>query len=159
MCATAGGPIGRGQILRVRHAGSQPELSVIAHSEDAATLDMPDNITVAPSGELFVAEDGLEGNCLRRITREGKVSDFARNVLSTSELSGPCFTPDGRTLFVNVQHDGLTLAIQGPFDAASGGALPSKAEPLTGVVGLGSGALVIALAALMRRRDQRSARD
>jgi secreted PhoX family phosphatase len=161
MCATTGGPIGRGQILRVHHAGTQPELSVIAHSEDTATLDMPDNITVAPGGELYVAEDGLEGNCLRRITREGVVCDFARNVLSTSELSGPCFTPDGRTLFVNIQHDGLTLAIQGPFEnAATGGStLPSKAAVSAGVVGLGAGALVIALAALMRRRDQRSAHE
>jgi uncharacterized protein len=156
ICATAGGPIGRGQILRVRHAGPEPELSVVADSEDAATLDMPDNITVAPSGELFVAEDGLQGNWLRRVTRDGVVSDFARNALSTSELSGPCFTPDGRTMFVNVQHDGLTLAIRGPFDAVatSGGSQQPEAEkiPFAGMVGLGAGALVIALGALMRRK-------
>jgi uncharacterized protein len=156
MCATTGGPIGRGQILRVLHTGPEPELSVVAHSEDAETLDMPDNITVAPSGELFVAEDGLVGNCLRRVTRDGVVSEFARNVLSASELSGPCFTPDGRTMFLNVQHDGLTLAIQGPFDVAaeSGGMrAPTQTPPLTGLVGLGAGTLVIALGALMRRKQ------
>lgn len=154
MCATAGGPIGRGQILRLQHAGAQPVLSVVAHSEDAAMLDMPDNITVAPSGELFVAEDGLLGNYLRRVTRDGVVHDFARNAMSASELSGPCFTPDGRTMFVNIQHDGLTLAIQGPFAAAaSGGAVePTAPPPYAGFAGLGAGAAVIALGALMRRK-------
>jgi len=157
MCATAGGPIGRGQILRLQHAGEQPALSVVAHSEDAAMLDMPDNITVAPSGELFVAEDGLEGNCLRRVTRDGSVSDFARNVLSASELSGPCFTPDGRTMFVNVQHDGLTLAIQGPFGAAAhGGGHVGAPSRLAGFAGLGAGTLVIALGALMQRKRLRA---
>jgi secreted PhoX family phosphatase len=158
MCATAGGPIGRGQILRLRHAGAEPELSVVAHSEDASTLDMPDNVTVAPSGELFVAEDGLEGNHLRRVTRDGVVRDFARNALSMSELSGPCFTPDGRTMFVNLQHDGLTLAIQGPFHAAAvGGKALEHPEPShAGFVGLGAGAAVIALGALMRRKQARA---
>lgn len=157
MCATAGGPIGRGQILRVQHAGPQPELSVVAHSEDAATLDMPDNITVAPSGELFVAEDGLEGNYLRRVTRDGVVRDFARNVRSASELSGPCFTPDGRTMFVNVQHDGLTLAIQGPFDsAAQGGTRSEVPGAFAGFAGLGAGTMVLALGALMHRKRQRA---
>jgi secreted PhoX family phosphatase len=156
ICATAGGPIGRGQILRVHHAGSEPELSVVAHSEDAATLDMPDNITVAPSGDLFVAEDGLEGNCLRRVTRDGAISEFARNVRSTSELSGPCFTPDGRTMFVNVQHDGLTLAIQGPFGAAAGSGPHDLPAPFAGFAGLGAGTLVIALGALMRRKQLRA---
>jgi secreted PhoX family phosphatase len=156
MCATEGGPIGRGQILRLRHAGTEPELSVVAHSEDAATLDMPDNITVAPSGELFVAEDGLEGNCLRRVTRDGVVSEFARNVRSTSELSGPCFTPDGRTMFVNVQHDGLTLAIQGPFGTAAGSGSLDRPAPFAGFAGVGAGTLVIALGALMRRKQLRA---
>jgi secreted PhoX family phosphatase len=156
MTATLGGPIGRGQILRVHHAGEAQELSVVAHSEDAATLDMPDNITVAPSGDLFVVEDGLQGNWMRRVTRAGVVSDFARNALSTSELSGPCFTPDGRTLFVNIQHDGLTLAVQGPFEAAAVSSGPRRTagehEPFAGVMGLGAGAVVIALGALMRRK-------
>jgi secreted PhoX family phosphatase len=162
MCATIGGPIGRGQILRVRHAGPAPELSVVAHSDDAAALDMPDNITVAPSGALFVAEDGSGDNWLRCVTREGVVNDFARNALSTSELSGPCFSPDGKTLFVNIQHDGLTLAIQGPFErAATLGTARQRsagadATALVGL-GLGTGALALTLGALMRRRRARAA--
>jgi secreted PhoX family phosphatase len=40
------------------------------------------------------------------------------NRLSGSELAGVCFSPDGRTMFVNIQQQGLTLAISGPFRRA-----------------------------------------
>ena len=30
-------------------------------------------------------------------------------------MAGVCFSPDGSTLFVNIQVDGLTVAITGPF--------------------------------------------
>ena len=155
MCATLGGPIGRGQILRVEHAAETPTLSVVAQSSDPEVLDMPDNITVSPHGELFVAEDGLEGNFLRRVTRSGDVLPFARNRKSLSEFAGPCFSPDGSTLFVNIQHDGLTLAVRGPFaqlaghPAAVSGRPPS---PFAGFAGLGAGVAVLAFAALARRK-------
>ena len=44
---------------------------------------------------------------------------MAKNSKSSSELSGPTFSPDGSTLFVNIQHDGLTLAITGPWGKKS----------------------------------------
>lgn len=162
MCATTGGPIGRGQILRLRHKGAPQELSVVAHSIDPSVLDMPDNITVAPHGDLFVAEDGLDGNWIRRVSPQGVVRDFARNALSSSEFSGPCFTPDGRTLFVNLQHDGLSVAIQGPFEHpdaaaahAAGAARSGDFGRLEGALCLGAGALVAGLAALMHRQRPR----
>ena len=34
---------------------------------------------------------------------------------TSSEFAGPCFSPDGRTFFVNLQAPGHTLAITGPF--------------------------------------------
>jgi secreted PhoX family phosphatase len=40
---------------------------------------------------------------------------FARNALSQTEMGGLCFSPDGGTLFANIQEEGLTLAIEGPF--------------------------------------------
>lgn len=49
-------------------------------------------------------------------TRAGhRVYTFARNAVSTSELTGPAFSPDGLVLFINIQRDGLTLAITGPW--------------------------------------------
>jgi hypothetical protein len=80
---------------------------------------MPDNITLAPWGELFLAEDSVLGQQhLRVLSRDGRVSDFGRNALSLSELAGVCFSPDGKTLFLNIYGDGLTLAVRGPFHDA-----------------------------------------
>jgi secreted PhoX family phosphatase len=160
-CATIGGPIGLGQIFRLRL--TEPStLEVFVQADDVEQLDMPDNLCVGPDGLLYAAEDGFGGNFLRRIDRDGRVSAFARNAASLGEFAGPCFSPDGSTLFVNLQADGLTLAIRGPFreqaapppPAARSGALdwPRAAR------GLGTGLLVLALAALVRRRRQRSPR-
>ena len=45
---------------------------------------------------------------------------IARNQLNDSEFTGPTFTEDGRTLFVNIQTPGLTLAITGPWESYLG---------------------------------------
>lgn len=115
-CATAGGPIEAGQILRIRDGRDGGTLEVVACSTDRDVLDMPDNVTVSPAGTLFFTEDGMGDNYVRAIGADGLVFDLARNALSSSEMCGVCFSPDGGTLFVNIQEDGLTLAISGPFD-------------------------------------------
>ncbi len=159
--ATAGGPLGRGQVFRLG-LGPQPALEVVAESTDPERLDMPDNLCVSPLGQLYVAEDGPGGDFIRRIEPDGAVLPFARNALSDSEFAGPCFSPDGRTLFVNIQDDGLTLAIRGPFEralhavrtpAAHRGGGPNLAR---GARGLGTGLAVLALAAFARRRRTRA---
>ena len=43
------------------------------------------------------------------------------NDYSTSEWAGATFSPDGQTLFVNIQSPGVTLAITGPWDALAAG--------------------------------------
>lgn len=120
VCSTSGGPAGTGQIFRLvpnaTHTGGRLEL--IAQSAGPDVLDMPDNITIAPWGGLFMAEDGGSGrNYIRGLDPGGAVFDFARGPVSGSELAGICFAPDGLAMFVNVQRDGLTLAITGPFGA------------------------------------------
>ncbi|HVJ20614.1 MAG TPA: alkaline phosphatase PhoX, partial [Polyangiaceae bacterium] len=81
----------------------------------ADTLAGPDNVTVAPWGELFVAEDNGVQNRIRVVDSEGVVSTFALNrVTPVSELAGVCFSPDGTILFLNI-YSGKTLAITGPF--------------------------------------------
>jgi hypothetical protein len=42
---------------------------------------------------------------------------IARNLYNDSELTGVCFAPDGKTLFVNIQTSGSSFAITGPFRA------------------------------------------
>ncbi|WP_437897221.1 alkaline phosphatase PhoX [Sorangium sp. So ce124] len=121
ICATIGGPAGAGQIFQLVPEGDGGTLGVIAQSTDTHELDAPDNITIAPWGELFMAEDGYRGNYLRGVTLDGQIFDFARNARSMSELSGVCFSPDGKALFVNMQEDGLTLAVMGPFPEVGAG--------------------------------------
>ena len=63
----------------------------------------------------MVCEDGPGGNNLVGITPEGRIYLLAQNARSPSELAGSTFSPDGSTLFVNIQGDGLALAIRGPW--------------------------------------------
>lgn len=121
---TTGGPARIGQIFRYRPSpaeGTDAErespamLELFVESDEGGIVENCDNLTVAPWGELFVAEDGPPGNGLVRISPDGRVTRFAMNRISGSELAGVCFSPDGRTLFVNIQQQGLTLAIRGPF--------------------------------------------
>jgi uncharacterized protein len=117
VCATVGGVNGLGQILRlVPEEGERAAtIEVIATSPGEAVLDHPDNITVAPWGDVYMAEDGLGDQYVRVLTTDGKIHDLARNARSSGEFAGVCFSPDGKTLFFNLQGDGLTVAVQGPF--------------------------------------------
>lgn len=119
-CATAGGPFEAGQVFKLTPEGDGGALELVAMGSDPDVLQRPDNITVHPSGALVVAEDGPGADCLRGIDRTGRVFDIARNARSEGELAGVCFDPSGDTLFVNLQHDGLTLAIRGPMDELFG---------------------------------------
>ncbi|MGW1378296.1 alkaline phosphatase PhoX [Streptomyces sp. NPDC002446] len=86
-------------------------------------LDGPDNITVSPYGGLIIAEDGEGVQHLFGATDDGRTYPIARNDLNIgtadkpefSEFTGPVFSPDGRTLFANIQDPGIMLAITGPW--------------------------------------------
>ena len=107
----------------------------------ADTLDAPDNITVAPWGDLFVAEDNQRVNYIRIVDGAYGVSDFARNQLDPGvEFAGVCFSPDGKVLFVNMQGRGITFAITGPFPEISKGENDGGAGASSGSSGTGGGA-------------------
>ncbi|RUR84002.1 hypothetical protein DSM107007_30600 [Nostoc sp. PCC 7120 = FACHB-418] len=112
----SGNPNGLGQVFRYIPATNTLELFV--QSPGASDLRAPDNICVAPFGDLILCEDGAAPNFIRGVTPDGKLYNIARNILNGggSEFAGACFSPDGRTLFVNVQSAGLTLAIWGPWE-------------------------------------------
>jgi secreted PhoX family phosphatase len=121
--AASGGDAGRGQVWQYRPRGSdQGELTLIFQSPAAGVFhgpDRPDNITVSPRGTgLLVCEDNGHRVHLSGITPEGAVFDFARNLADTREFAGACFSPDGETLFVNIQgtvRPSATYAIGGPW--------------------------------------------
>ena len=96
-------------------ASQPPILELSIEATEGGIIENADNLTISPLGDLFVCEDGPPGNGLVRISPDGAVARFALNRMSGSELAGACFSPDGRTLFVNIQHQGITLAIEGPW--------------------------------------------
>ncbi|MFJ4031656.1 MULTISPECIES: alkaline phosphatase PhoX [Streptomyces] len=91
-------------------------------SADGA-FDGPDNITVSPYGGLVIAEDGEGVQHLFGATDGGRTFPIARNELNIgtesapeySEFTGVTFSPDGHTLFANIQEPGIMLAITGPW--------------------------------------------
>ncbi len=113
ICSTSGGAYSSGQIFKLTLATQ--ELELIAQSDDPNVLDMPDNICVAPWGEVYMSEDGDNDQYIRFLDGDGNVQDFARNALSDSELAGVCFSPDGNALFINIQKNHRTYMITGPF--------------------------------------------
>ncbi|MCY3810226.1 MAG: DUF839 domain-containing protein [Gammaproteobacteria bacterium] len=109
-----------------------------------AVADAPDNITVHDNGLVLACEDGgglqnaagelVRGTRLLALGRDGRAVEVGENniVLDTpvpgrpaiepadyrgSEWAGATFSPDGTTLFVNIQSPGITLAITGPWEA------------------------------------------
>ncbi|OCA87767.1 hypothetical protein A8F94_07925 [Bacillus sp. FJAT-27225] len=90
-------------------------LELFYEGNDAKDMEYPDNICMTPWGDLWIAEDGSGQDRLLGITPEGNVYVFAANRLSDSELAGPTFSPDGNTMFLNIQDPGKTFAIWGPF--------------------------------------------
>lgn len=125
--ATTGGPSGNGQVFRLAlgsDEASPDRLELVAEAPPSGGMQFPDNVTIAPWGDPIVAEDGSGPQHLRGIRADGTTYALARNVISDSEFAGVCFSPDGSTLFCNLQRDGLTLAIRGPWEELT--ALPSS---------------------------------
>jgi secreted PhoX family phosphatase len=80
-----------------------------------SVLQNCDNLTMSPWGDLVVCEDNTDHAGLICVRPNGEQYMLADNAYSDSELAGVCFAPDGKTLFVNIQYAGLTLAITGPW--------------------------------------------
>ena len=108
---------GAGQIWGLDIAAQR--LHMLYESPSPSILDFPDNVTTSPRGTLVVCEDGGSFNFLRGLTREGRLFDIAQNKIAgqiNDEFAGATFSPDGKTLFVNIQAGtGLSFAIWGPW--------------------------------------------
>ncbi len=90
-------------------------------------LSLPDNIAISPKGALVLCEDGtidapdrgrgfsIPHNFVRGLSRDGDLFDFAENMVNDSEFTGACFSPDGKSMFVNMQDPGITFEIRGGF--------------------------------------------
>lgn len=126
---TDGGAARTGQIFRyvpssregLSGESDQPaRLELFIESPGEDVMGKCDNLTIAQWGDLIVAEDGSGEQYIRGVTPAGRIYTIARNAFSQnsrySEFCGPCFSPDGSTLFINVQSSpSRTFAIRGPW--------------------------------------------
>jgi secreted PhoX family phosphatase len=98
---------------------AEETLTLVFESPGREVLELPDNLTVTPRGGLLLCEDGPVENFLRGLTSEGRIFDFALNAIAGrggEEFAGSTFSPNGKTLFVNIQaSSALTFAIWGPW--------------------------------------------
>ncbi len=124
IACTNGGIAQKGQIWRyipspyegtTREEKQPGTLELFIEPNDSNLLENADNLTVAPWGDLIICEDGSKDQYIVGVTPEGHTYQFARNASNTSEFAGATFSPDGTTLFVNIQNPGVTLAITGPW--------------------------------------------
>ena len=99
-------------------------LTCVFNSPGPLTLDLPDNVTVSPRGTVIVCEDSSGDNFIRGLSADGRIWDIALNRMRAEdgtarfgdEFAGSTFSPDGHTLFVNIQASaGLSFAIWGPW--------------------------------------------
>ena len=104
--------------LALREEAPVATLELFIEPDDTSVLENADNITFAPWGDLVVCEDGPGDQFLLGVTPKGQVYKLARNARSEGEFAGATFSPDGTSLFVNMQVDGMTLAVTGPWPRA-----------------------------------------
>jgi hypothetical protein len=119
--STNGGDKGLGQVWEYEPRGADAGLlRLLFESPSEDVLRMPDNLCVSPrGGGLVICEDNGVLHHLRVLTPRGQLFDLARNVMpgfETREFAGATFSPDGQTLFVNIQTPGLTFAVWGPWE-------------------------------------------
>ena len=118
---TSGGPKKRGQIWKYTPGptkySSGDYIELWQEVNDQKTLNMPDNITLSPWGDIIVCEDNSKVNRLWGIRPNGTPYIISQNSYSGAEFAGACFSPSGKTLFVNLQQKGMTFAIKGDWNA------------------------------------------
>lgn len=115
-----------GSLLKIveennNHASLRFQHSTLLLGGPATGVSCPDNMAFDPSGNLWVTTDmngrdvnkgayvGFGNNALFVVPKSGAHGGLPLKVASAphdAELTGPWFAPDGKTLFLSVQHPG-----------------------------------------------------
>ena len=82
--------------------------------EHDAMFACPDNAAVDPQGRLWITTDGSQevlgiGDGIYAVETKGRRRGQPCRLFSApkgAEVTGPCFSPDGKTLFLSIQHPG-----------------------------------------------------
>ncbi|GJL95217.1 MAG: phosphatase [Hyphococcus sp.] len=111
-------------------------LTALFVSPNPSVGNRPDNLTLSPRNELYFCEDGDDqpqrimgllpsGDTFPFVGNnvaldEGNIKTIEKPLISPGdyrfeEWAGATFSPDGETLFVNIQTPGITFAITGPW--------------------------------------------
>jgi secreted PhoX family phosphatase len=126
--STSGGEVNAGQIFKYTPTSAAGgELVMIYESPSLGVLKNPDNVCVSPRGGIVLCEDSDGTNFVRGLSQGGEVFDFVRNNINDAEWAGACFSPQGETLFVNIQGStssnsdtfAATYAIWGPWKSGA----------------------------------------
>ena len=114
---TSGGRLRKGQIWKLSpQSKNESLLELWFEVGKNDMLNMPDNLTVAPWGDLIVCEDNPDIDRLWGIKPNGEVYLIAENNYSSAELAGVCFNPLNNVLYLNIQQNGQTMAIDGDWN-------------------------------------------
>ena len=115
---TSGGLLNKGQIWKITpRSKKESTLELWFEVGKNDMLNMPDNLTVAPWGDLIVCEDNPDIDRLWGIKPNGESYLIAENNYSRAELAGVCFNPQNNVLYLNIQQNGQTLAIDGDWNS------------------------------------------
>ena len=95
------------------------------------TFNSPDGIQVDPEGRLWIQTDGSYGNTgdyVNQGNNQMLVADIATKKITRflvgpagCEVTGVCWTPDGKTMFINIQHPGEVTGSTGTHPNAPAG--------------------------------------
>ena len=107
-----------------------------ADPQKISPIACPDNLGFDPSGRLWIVSDTddrtLPNNGCFVVPTSGPERGMLRQIVSGplgSEICGCEFTPDGRTLFLSIQHPGEGGTIERPLSHwPDGGDLPPRAS-------------------------------
>ena len=90
-----------------RYDTASQTLHMLYESPSQDVLDFPDNVTTSPRGTLVVCEDGARPELPARADPQGRAvrhrPEQDRRAQLNDEFAGSTFSPDGETLFVNIQ--------------------------------------------------------
>jgi secreted PhoX family phosphatase len=116
--------------VRVWHYALGSGQVSLRYQGGSGTLDAVDNLWLDDaSGNLFVAEDGGNMELVMLRPDNSTVAVVRIPGQDGSEVTGPCFSPDGQRLYFSSQRGpvgvlnaplGITYEVTGPFDALLG---------------------------------------
>ncbi|MCF8465293.1 MAG: PhoX family protein [Flavobacteriales bacterium] len=115
---TNGGDLMKGQIFKLTPDDDGGKLELFIEPNNVDIMKYCDNLTVSPWGDVMLCEDDVDAY-LRGVTPKGEIFTFGHSTKYETEFAGICFSPSGKTMFVNLQHVGQTLAITGPWKGQS----------------------------------------